>query len=157
MHIVYILYSKKLNRFYIGYSSNFEQRFELHLNDTQTRKFTYNANDWLIHSTIDCTSKIQALAIEKHIKSMKSKVYIQNLLKYPEMITKLLEKHKASELWIRAPIAIGVGSSPPRQRSFKSLTEMLGFFYTFILIQRHAHCIYPLLKKTKSILYWLLF
>lgn len=97
MHIVYILHSQKLNRFYIGYSSNFEQRFELHINDTQSRKFTYNANDWSVYLKIDCTSKTQALTIEKHIKNMKSKVYIQNLLKYPEIIEKLLEKHKASD------------------------------------------------------------
>jgi putative endonuclease len=97
MHIVYILHSQKLNRFYIGYSSNFEQRFEFHLNDTQTRKFTHKASDWQLYLKIECTSKYQALAIEKHIKSMKSKVYIQNVLKYPEIITKLLEKNKASD------------------------------------------------------------
>ncbi|PXY38851.1 excinuclease ABC subunit C, partial [Flavobacterium cheongpyeongense] len=36
----------------------------------------------------------QALAIEKHIKDMKSKIYIENLLRYPEVINKLLEKYK---------------------------------------------------------------
>ncbi len=41
-------------------------------------------------------SKAQALAIEKHIKAMKSKIYIHNLKKYPEMIDKLLLKYAAS-------------------------------------------------------------
>ena len=34
------------------------------------------------------------MAIEKHIKNMKSKIYIQNLAKYPEMTQKLLLKLK---------------------------------------------------------------
>jgi putative endonuclease len=37
-------------------------------------------------------NETQALAIEKHIKNMKSKVYIENLLHYPEISIKLLEK-----------------------------------------------------------------
>ena len=92
MHIVYILHSQKLNRFYIGYTTNLEIRIDFHINDTQIRKFTYKASDWLLFLKIECTSKNQALAIEKHIKSMKSKVYIQNLLKYPNIIPELLQK-----------------------------------------------------------------
>jgi len=42
---------------------------------------------------MECENKTQALAIEKHIKSMKSKIYIENLKKYPEMVTKLLIKY----------------------------------------------------------------
>ncbi|MVO09646.1 GIY-YIG nuclease family protein [Flavobacterium sp. TP390] len=92
MSIVYILYSQKLNRFYIGYTSDFDLRLEFHKNAT-TRKFTYNATDWILFLKIDCTTKKQALSIEKHIKNMKSKTYIQNLLKYPEIIDKLVEKY----------------------------------------------------------------
>ena len=92
MNIVYILYSQKLNRYYIGYTSDFDMRLEFHKN-ANTRKFTYNATDWILFLKIDCTTKNQALSIEKHIKNMKSKTYIQNLLKYPEIIHKLLEKY----------------------------------------------------------------
>jgi len=67
MHQVYILYSEKLNRFYIGYTSNLDLRLEFHLNDTQTRKFTYKAEDWKLFHQIWCKTKHQALAIEKHI------------------------------------------------------------------------------------------
>ncbi len=91
---VYILYSKKLNKHYIGFTENLIQRLECHLNGTQTRKFTYKADDWELIFTIECESKNQGLSIEKHIKSMKSKTYIQNLLQYPEMKFKLLEKYK---------------------------------------------------------------
>lgn len=93
MHIVYILHSQKLNRFYIGYTTNLDLRLDFHLNDSQARKFTYKANDWTLFFSLTCASKKQALAIEKHIKAMKSKVYVENLVKYPEMTHKLLEKY----------------------------------------------------------------
>ena len=92
--IVYFLFSENLDKFYIGYTSDFDVRFDFHLNDIQTRKFTHKAKDWILVFKIECATKSQALAIEKHIKAMKSKVYIQNLMKYPEMTLKLLEKYK---------------------------------------------------------------
>ena len=61
---------------------------------TDTRKFTYNADDWALVFSLECENKTQALAIEKHIKLMKSKIYIQNLLIYPDMATKLRAKYK---------------------------------------------------------------
>ncbi len=93
MFLVYILHSEKLNRFYIGYTSDLETRLTFHQN-SETRKFTYNTKDCYIYKTIKCKSKSQGLAIEKHIKIMKSKIYIQNLIKYPEIIEKLLRKYK---------------------------------------------------------------
>jgi putative endonuclease len=94
MHLVYILYSQKINRFYIGYTANLDLRLGFHLNDNQTRKFTYKADDWEFQFSIECDAKQQALLIEKHIKAMKSKVYIKNLIKYPEMRIRLIEKYK---------------------------------------------------------------
>ena len=91
--LVYILFSEKLNRYYTGYTTDFEVRFNFHLKDDQARKFTYNADDWVEFLRIECTSKNQALAIEKHIKRMKSKTYIENLNKYPEMRQKLINQY----------------------------------------------------------------
>ncbi len=95
MFYVYILHSALLNRFYIGYASNIEQRLEIHLSPTEDRKFTAKTKDCQIYYKIECEIKTQALAIEKHIKKMKSKIYIENLLRYPEMAIKLLEKYSA--------------------------------------------------------------
>ena len=91
---VYILYSKTLDKHYVGFSENLNQRLDFHLNDTQTRKFTYKADDWELIFNITCDSKRQGLSIEKHIKAMKSKIYLQNLIRYPEISSKLLEKYK---------------------------------------------------------------
>ncbi|MXN92545.1 GIY-YIG nuclease family protein [Flavobacterium sp. Sd200] len=91
-NIVYILFSKKLNRYYIGYTSDMDVRISFHQN-AQPNKFTAKANDWELILQLECQSKAQALAVEKHIKTMKSKVYIQNLIKYPEMQEKLRTKY----------------------------------------------------------------
>ena len=94
MHQVYILFSEKLNRFYTGYTFDLKTRMEFHAN-AENRKFTHNATDWELFLIIDCDSKSQGLAIEKHIKSMKSKVYIENLGKYPEIIEKLKTQYQS--------------------------------------------------------------
>ena len=67
MHKVYILFSEKLNRFYIGYTSNLKARLEFH-KSAENRKFTYNADDWTMYLNIECENKPQALAIEKQKK-----------------------------------------------------------------------------------------
>lgn len=60
--IVYILISNKLNRFYIGYTSNIDARLEFHLN-SPSNKFTSNAKDWVLFYSLECESKQQALKI----------------------------------------------------------------------------------------------
>ena len=85
---VYILFSEKLNRFYIGFTQNLDLRLEFHEN-SENRKFTANAKDWKLFLEINCDTKTQGATIEKHIKKMKSKIYINNLKKYPEMVDKL--------------------------------------------------------------------
>ena len=89
----YILHSEKLSKYYVGYSSDLDIRIMFHKN-SQPRKFTYKAKDWKLYYKIDCTSKSQGKAIEAHIKRMKSKVYIQNLKKYPEIAQKLKNKYR---------------------------------------------------------------
>jgi len=93
MTTVYILHSEKLNRYYIGFSENLEVRLTFHAN-AQAHKFTAKANDWKLFLEIPCVSKSQGLAIEKHVKNMKSKIYIQNLIKYPEITDKLKIQYK---------------------------------------------------------------
>ena len=83
-----------MDKHYIGFTENLIQRLEFHLNESQKRKFTYTSDDWELIFTIECETKHQGLSIEKYIKSMKSRIYIQNLLQYPEMKFKLLEKYK---------------------------------------------------------------
>ena len=53
------------------------------------KSYTFKATDWVIFLLIPCESIEQAIFVETRIKKMKSRKYIENLLKYPEMINKL--------------------------------------------------------------------
>ena len=93
-YYVYVLHSVKINKYYIGSTHDVTQRLERHHNDYYENKWTKKGKPWTLFLTIDCEDKKQAEAIERHIKRMKSKKYVENLTKYREMIEKLLERYK---------------------------------------------------------------
>jgi putative endonuclease len=85
---VYILHSKKLNKFYVGFTTiSVGERLQRHLTKfyEEAQTFTRKADDWMLVWQIQCSSAEQGRNIEGHIKNMKSSKYIQNLIKYPEM------------------------------------------------------------------------
>ena len=91
MFSVYILYSEKLSKFYIGYSSDVASRLSYHNSEGNTI-WTKRGIPWELIFEINVLSEAQAIGIEKHIKKMKSRKYIENLRRYPEMVDKL--KHR---------------------------------------------------------------
>ena len=95
MNCCYILYSEKLDVFYTGATHDpIDHRIEKHNLHTYGKdKFTATTNDWKLYLSIPCDSFKQALAIEKHIKQMKRRKYLENLKQYPEMIQKLISKY----------------------------------------------------------------
>ncbi len=95
MVICYIIYSRKIDRFYVGASQeSIELRLTKHNQKIYGDKhFTSQTDDWDAFYVIECKDIKQALRIEKHIKRMKSRVYIQNLIKHPGIVKKLLSKY----------------------------------------------------------------
>ena len=90
----YILYSKAINKFYTGATSEaILTRFNKHIEGFYDKKYTAIAKDWEIFLSIECATIKQAFKIEAHIKRMKSHKYIENLKHYPEMVEKLLKKY----------------------------------------------------------------
>lgn len=94
MHYVYIIFSESLKRFYIGETIDLSKRLVEHNEGIYARSFTKKAQDWELFLTVTCENKTQAIQIEKHIKRMKSVIYIKNLKLYPEIAEKLKEKYK---------------------------------------------------------------
>lgn len=78
-YIVYILYSPKLDRYYIGYTNNLDRRITEH--NRKKGKFTDNGIPWEIKYTEKYLEKKDATEREKYIKSRKSKKYIEDLIK----------------------------------------------------------------------------
>ena len=60
------------------------------------KSYTKFTSDWELYLFIPCDNFSQATHIEKHIKRMKSKTYIKNLKKYPNISKRLLEKYKST-------------------------------------------------------------
>ena len=88
----YILYSKLIDKFYIGSChDSLEERIVNHNNHKYgSHRFTASANDWNLVLKIDTKNYAHAVRIERKIKSMKSRIYIQNLTKYDELIEKVI-------------------------------------------------------------------
>ena len=77
-YIVYILFSTSKNRYYIGFTSNLEERIIRH--NQKSKGFTGNVDDWKLVYTEKYNSKEEALKREIQIKSWKSRIKIQSLI-----------------------------------------------------------------------------
>ena len=78
MYFVYILYSKQLDRYYVGQTDNIEKRLQSHLSGIS--KYTSSAKDWTIVYTETFQTREHAIKRENEIKRMKSRRYIESLL-----------------------------------------------------------------------------
>jgi putative endonuclease len=93
MAFVYILKSNSLDRYYIGSCLDLAARLQEHLAGIYQAAYTHKASDWVLLFSIEGLGYDQARKIEAHIKRMKSKKYIENLFKYPEMVRSLVERY----------------------------------------------------------------
>ena len=93
MYYVYILHSNSLDSYYVGETLSLDKRIEQHNTRFYKNSYTSKMNNWELFWSFECKDRIQARKIETHIKKMKSRKYIQDLLKYPDIIEKLLEKY----------------------------------------------------------------
>ena len=76
--VVYILFSEIKNRFYIGFTSNLEERLVRH--NQKSKGFTGNVNDWKVVYIENYQTKELAHKRELQIKSWKSRIKIQELI-----------------------------------------------------------------------------
>ena len=92
MHFVYILFSEKINRFYIGETPDVQVRLNQHNFHYFTSNFTKSANDWILKLAIECVDKKKALFLEKFIKRMKSRKFIEKAINNPSILQNILDK-----------------------------------------------------------------
>jgi len=79
MYYTYILYSKYLDKFYIGSAENVEQRLTKHI--TNHKGFTGKAKDWSVEYSEQFESKYEAQIRENQIKKWKSSAMIRDLVR----------------------------------------------------------------------------
>jgi putative endonuclease len=92
MATVYILYSNGANSYYIGSCNDLNERLEQH-RKKKFAGFTSKENDWELVYTLNELNFKQARKIESHIKRMKSRKYIQDLVQFPEITERLMLKY----------------------------------------------------------------
>ncbi|MBT0607493.1 GIY-YIG nuclease family protein [Aequorivita echinoideorum] len=77
-YFVYILYSSKLDRYYIGSTENIDTRLREHL--WNHRGFTAKAKDWTLKYSETFLGKNEAIKREFQIKKWKSRIRIEKLI-----------------------------------------------------------------------------
>jgi putative endonuclease len=81
-YFIYILFSKALNKYYVGSTSNIDERLKKHLSNH--KGYTSMAKDWEIVYTESFDDRTSALVREKQIKRWKSRKMIEHLIKEKE-------------------------------------------------------------------------
>ena len=77
MYWVYILYSPKIDQYYIGQTSDLPNRLASHRQGNSF--YTSRANDWVLVFAQETNLREEALALERKIKSKKSR---KSILRY---------------------------------------------------------------------------
>ena len=78
MYYVYIIYSLKLDRYYIGSNSNLDIRLKKH--NSNHKGFTGKTNDWLLKYSESFELKSLCLEREKQLKNWKNRNRIEELI-----------------------------------------------------------------------------
>ena len=76
---VYIIYSEKIDRYYIGITDNLPWRLERH--NQGWGRFTKRGIPWMVVYTEKYNTKSEAVKREREIKNLKSRKYIENLIR----------------------------------------------------------------------------
>ncbi|MBP6758140.1 MAG: GIY-YIG nuclease family protein [Flavobacterium sp.] len=79
MFYTYIIYSKTLDKYYVGSCQDIQKRLKDHLNSKS--KYTKTAKDWELKYFETYFSRSEAYQREMQIKKMKSRIYIENLIR----------------------------------------------------------------------------
>ncbi|WP_435255461.1 GIY-YIG nuclease family protein [Tenacibaculum sp. A30] len=90
MHFLYILHSQTINRYYVGESINPENRLLQHNTHHYKSNYTKATSYWKIILTHSCQNKQDALYLERFIKRMKSKKFIEKIIANPSILNDIL-------------------------------------------------------------------
>ena len=78
MHYCYILYSAKLDKYYIGSTGDLEGRLQRH--NTSNQGFTSTGKPWILKYSESFETKAGALKRELQLKSWKNRATIEDLI-----------------------------------------------------------------------------
>ena len=79
MCVTYILYSERIDVYYVGSTSDFEDRLRRHNSGRST--YTKRGIPWIVVYQKEYETKSEAYQAELYIKSQKSRKYIEELIR----------------------------------------------------------------------------
>ncbi len=74
--VVYILFSEKIQKYYVGFSGDLEKRLEDH--NAGKAIFTSTGKPWKLIHYFHCDSRTEAIKMESSIKKRGIKRYLQD-------------------------------------------------------------------------------
>jgi putative endonuclease len=81
MFYIYILYSPKSDRYYVGHTEDINRRLNEHNYPTEKTKYTSKFLPWQVEYIFPVSeNRGEAIKIERFIKNQKSKVFIKKLI-----------------------------------------------------------------------------
>ncbi len=121
MYAVYILYSEKLNKYYIGFTSDINDRLCKH--NRAHKGFTSRGQPWKVVYTENYLSKEEAMVRVKELKNWKDRTRLERLMQV------------GSEHPGRQAGRVGPGSTPSTPtKEGRIKRKRRPFFFTGILI-----------------------
>ena len=78
MYAVYIIYSKKIDKYYIGFSSNVQERLCYH--NWNSKGFSNKGKPWVLVYSEPFNTKTEALLREKQLKNWKNRDRLEKLI-----------------------------------------------------------------------------
>ncbi|MCK4696287.1 MAG: GIY-YIG nuclease family protein [Candidatus Cloacimonetes bacterium] len=79
MYTVYVIYSQKYNKIYIGHTSNLEQRLLSH-NELASKGWTRKYRPWELIHFEEYPDKSSAMERERELKSHKGRDFIRTVI-----------------------------------------------------------------------------
>ncbi len=80
MFTVYVLYSARFDKIYIGYTSDMPNRFLSH-NELATKGYTIRYRPWVIAYTEIFETKTEAIKRENYLKSTQGRKFAWNIIR----------------------------------------------------------------------------
>ncbi|MBP2284174.1 putative endonuclease [Flavobacterium sp. CG_23.5] len=92
MYFIYIIYSKKLDRYYIGTTDKVEVRLHEHNSRFYSDSYTAKGIPWVLNLSFECESSENAYKLEKFLKRMKSRVFLEKVIIDPDILLDIQNK-----------------------------------------------------------------
>ncbi len=93
MFYVYILYSDKFDKYYIGQTNDIERRFFEH-NNKETNSFTSKYRPWRLVTSLEFSSRSIAMKAEKYLKN-KHRDFLNRVIQEKDLRAYIKERFKS--------------------------------------------------------------